>query len=219
MTFNPTMRAVVEKVRPSLPAKAKVIEFGNQRFTAGDDFPSTEAFYESLGFEYLALDVNENMGAVICDLNQTGHPYRAELVTNNGTSEHIFDQRAVFQNAHDMSEGWMIHVLPFTPWLNHGFYNYNPILFRDLAAANDYEMIFTAIANRWAQFIELGAWGFIEKNPVALIRSVRDLLPKGEVFIVSVLKKTNDRGFAFPFQGKYKKDISDAGLKSAYVAR
>lgn len=213
------MRAVVEKVRPLLPAKARVIEFGNQRFTAGTDFPSTQAFYESLGLEYFALDVNENMGAVICDLNKTGHPHRAELVTNNGTSEHIFDQRAVFQNAHEMSEGLMIHVLPFTPWLNHGFYNYNPILFRDLAAANDYEIVLTAIANRWAEFIELGEWGFIEKHPTLLIQAVQNLRPRGEVFIVSVLKKTTDREFAFPFQGKYKKDIADGGLRASYVAR
>jgi hypothetical protein len=109
------MRAMVEKVAPLLPPRKKVIEFGNQRYTADKQFGSTEDFYQSLGFDYLALDVNENMGAVICDLNQTGHPYRADLVTNNGTSEHIFNQAACFQNAHDMSTSLMLHILPFTP--------------------------------------------------------------------------------------------------------
>lgn len=212
------MRAVVEQAATLLPEKKKVIEFGNQRFTAGTDYASTPDFYRAMGFEYLALDVNEEMGAVICDLNQTGHPYRADLVTNNGTSEHIFDQRACFQNAHEMSTNLMIHVLPFTPWLNHGFYNYNPILFRDLAAANDYEMVFTAVANRSQQWIELGPEGFIEKRPLQLIEHVKKLLPGGEVFVVSVLKKTKDAAFAFPFQGKYKKDITSGELVQKYAA-
>lgn len=218
MTFHPTMRGMVEKVRPMLPEHPSVIEFGNQRFTAGSDFASTKAFYESLGFSYTALDVNEDMDSIIVDLNQTGHGLKADLVTNNGTSEHIFDQRACFQNAHEMSKGLMLHVLPFTPWLNHGFYNYNPILFRDLAAANDYEMVHTSIANRWGDYVELGEWGFIEKRPAQLIASVEKLVPRGEVFIVSLLKKTKDDPFAFPFQGKYKKDIADKELIGRYAA-
>ncbi len=216
------MRAMVEEVRPLLPQKPKVIEFGNQRFTAGEDFKSTKAFYESKGFKYVALDVNENLGAVICDLNVTGHKLEpADLVTNNGTSEHIFNQASCFQNAHEMCKvgGVMLHVLPFTPWLNHGFYNYNPILFRDLAAANDYEILETSIANRSRQKIKLGEEGFVEKRPVDLIRNVDRLLPGGEVFVVSVLRKTKEGPFKAPFQGKYKQDIADGKLKASYVAR
>jgi hypothetical protein len=212
---------MVEKVRPILPPHPKVIEFGNQRYTAGRDFGSTKDFYKSLGFNYLALDVNEEMGAVICDLNVTGHPHRGELITNNGTSEHIFNQAACFQNAHEMckTDGIMLHILPFTPWLNHGFYNYNPILFRDLAAANDYEMVFTAIANRSRDWVELGEWGFIEKRPEQLTQTAVRLLPGGEVFVVSILKKVKDEPFKFPFQGKYKAAISDGTLRTTYVAR
>lgn len=208
----------MEKVRPLLPPKARVLEFGNQRFTAGNDFGSTEDFYKSLGIEYLALDVNEKMGAVICDLNKTGHSHRAELVTNNGTSEHIFNQAACFQNAHEMSTDVMLHVLPFTPWINHGFYNYNPILFRDLAAANDYKTIFQAIANRSRQWIELGEWAFVEKRPDELIRKAQRLMPGGEVFVVFVFRKKTDEPFKFPFQGKYRQDITDRGLVDAYAA-
>lgn len=212
------MRAMVERARPLLPKPASVIEFGNQRFTAGNDFASTQAFYESLGFTYTALDVNTDMGAIVVDLNETGHGLKADLVTNNGTSEHIFDQRACFQNAHEMSTGLMLHVLPFTPWLNHGFYNYNPILFRDLSAANDYEMVFTAVANRSKQWIELGDEGFIEKRPFQLGEHVRKLLPGGEVFVISILRKGSNKPFRLPFQGKYKKDIADESLSMRYVA-
>lgn len=209
---------MVEKIRPLLHETPSVIEFGNQRYTADRDFATTQGFYESLGFLYLALDVNEKFGAKIADLNETGHSFRADLITNNGTSEHIFDQRAVFQNAHEMTKGLMLHVLPFTPWLNHGFYNYNPILFRDLAAANDYEMVFIALANRTGEWIELGPEGFVEKRPYEVAAYVEKLIPNGEVSIVSILKKTRDLPFRLPFQGKYKADIQTEDLKSRYVA-
>lgn len=208
----------MEKIRPLLPQKTSVIEFGNQRYTADSDFASTQSFYESLGFSYLALDVNENMGARVIDLNLTGHGLKADLVTNNGTSEHIFDQRAVFQNAHEMTNGLMIHVLPFTPWLNHGFYNYNPILFRDLAAANEYETIFSAVANRTGEWIELGPEGFIEKRPLELGMYVDRLIPNGEVSVVSILKKVKESPFRLPFQGKYQRDIQDQDIASRYAA-
>lgn len=212
------MRRAVEKVRPLLPDRPSVIEFGNQRYTADRDFATTQGFYESLGFSYLALDVNEKLGAKIVDLNVTGHGLKADLVTNNGTSEHIFDQRSVFQNAHEMTKGLMLHILPFTPWLNHGFYNYNPILFRDLAAANEYEMVFTALANRTGEWIELGPEGFVEKRPHEVAAYVERLIPRGEVSIVSILKKVKDHPFRAPFQGKYKNDIQTEDLKSRYVA-
>lgn len=217
MTFHRTMRKMVEKIRPLLPVKPSVIEFGNQRYTSDREFISTQRFYESLGFDYLALDVNENMGARIIDLNITGHNLQADLVTNNGTSEHIFNQAAVFQNAHDMSTNLMLHILPFTPWLNHGFYNYNPILFRDLAAVNDYEVIFAAIGNRTGEWAELGSEGFVEKRPVELERKAMSLLSRGEVSNIFVFRKTNDESFRFPFQGKYQQDIQSEDLSKKYV--
>ncbi len=37
--------------------------------------------------------------------------------------------------------GILLFILPFYNWLNHGFFNFNPILFSDLSKANDYEII------------------------------------------------------------------------------
>lgn len=151
----------------------------------------------------------------------TGHDVEpADLVTNNGTSEHIFDQRAVFENAHNMTKcvtGVMIHCLPFSPWLNHGFYNYNPVLFRDLAAANEYQVMLMAIANRWGKdLIPLGPEGFVEKRPTELEEKFKQVLPGGDAFVISILKKVKDVQFRTPFQGKYQKDIADKGLKACY---
>src|SRR3546814_7323570 len=96
------------------------------------------------------------MGAKVVDLNKPikGHHYdllgKFDLVTNNGTGEHIFNQDAVFENVHDLAKvgGAMLHILPMSPWVNHGFYNYNPILFRDIAAANRYEWLFMWVSDR-----------------------------------------------------------------------
>ena len=42
----------------------------------------------------------------------------------------------------------MLHILPFIDWINHGFYNFNPIFFADLAASNEYEIVKMSFANR-----------------------------------------------------------------------
>ena len=118
--------------------------------------PQTEAFYRALGFRrYVAVDVNSRYGSLIMDLNtDVGETYgfhdTFDLVTNNGTGEHVFDQRAVFENMHDLTAtgGVMLHVMPFVNWLNHGFYNFHPVLFVDVAAANDYEVLKLSLANK-----------------------------------------------------------------------
>lgn len=211
MAFNPLMAEVVKRC----PGKS-VCEFGNQRYMGPGNFPSTKAYYQSLGFErYIALDVNEAMDAVIADLNgpvDLGETF--DLVTNNGTGEHIFDQRSVFENAHNLSHRWILHILPMGPWVNHGFFNFNPILFRDLAYANGYEsQVF--IANRWGVMADLeDAELFKEKRPVTLETAMSRIT--GDVSCVAVFEKTTQEPFRLPFQGKYQKDIDNADLKARY---
>jgi hypothetical protein len=159
------------------------------------------------------------MGAIIADLNERIDLPPVELVTNNGTSEHIFDQRSCFENAHRLCkvDGCMIHVLPFHPWVNHGFFNYNPILFRDLAIANEYETDLFAIGDRNARLKEMGEEAFVEKRPEQLIRTLNKVLQTGEAFVIAVFKKVKDSEFCLPFQGKYKTDIQAKDLEAKYV--
>lgn len=116
----------------------------------------TGEFYESLGFkEYNAIDLNSNFQSMVMDLNadlsdKYGFNKTFDVVTNNGTGEHLFNQYQVFKNIHNLTkvEGLMIHVLPFVNWLNHGFFNFHPILFFDLAATNHYEILEMSFATR-----------------------------------------------------------------------
>lgn len=123
----------------------------------GDAFEQSSAdFMKSIGYgSYTCIDVNQRYGALQMDLNYSladKYHYRDEfdLVTNNGTGEHIFDQASVFRNIHALTRvgGLMVHVLPFHNYINHGFYNFQPILFHDLAQANQYKILRLSLASR-----------------------------------------------------------------------
>jgi len=215
MTFTPCMAQAVLYTKKLAPAIASVIEFGNQRYTAWSVAPadSTVDFYHRAGIvQYLALDVNTRMSAIVADLNSPVDLPPVDLVTNNGTGEHIFDQASVFRNAHDLCAvgGFMIHCLPMTPWVNHGFYNYNPILFRDIAAANGYKVHWLSLCSRFEMGwnISSEAWPFVEKRPTELIDAMRSI--NGEIMICVIWQKLLDGRFRTPIQGKYLKDVEGA---------
>lgn len=209
--------AIMENIIKQLPCKS-VCEFGNQRNRASPAIGTVKELYFHYGYtRYLALDVNEKKDAIIADLNQPvdlGETF--DLVTNNGTSEHIFNQAMVFENAHNLSHGYMVHCLPFTPWVNHGFFNYNPIFFRDLASANDYDarIFIASAAGSWFQLKAKDL--FAEKHPIKLEKKLEKLKYTGHSsLVVAILRKTNGDAFRPPFQGKYLKDI-EGDLESTY---
>ena len=109
----------------------------------------TERFFKAIGFaSYDAIDVNSLHGSLVMDLNtilknQYKFDRTFDVTTNNGTGEHIFDQSSIFENAHNLTEkgGLMIHCLPANNYINHGFYSFSPLLFMDLAAINDYDIL------------------------------------------------------------------------------
>ena len=255
MGFHQTMGfAVAEASKHLQSASPTVVELGNQRFKVTDtnlerisqmtgkkfNFPAnkqvrkslTKDYFVQLGFNnYLAIDVNDEMNAVVMDLNydlRSKYNYQDQftLVTNNGTSEHIFDQRIVFENIHNLCQvnGIMLHSLPFSPWLNHGFFNYNPVLFRDLAYANNYEWVFCWIGDTSATFKNVDPEGFVMEEPV-LPDNKLDKYPKTEltktietfkgnnVQVYAALRKTNDNPFVVPFQGKYIRAIDRKDIK------
>jgi len=199
-------------------------DIGNQRFTATGwrAIKSTGDFYRSFGCNYRAIDVNSNMEADIADLN---HPLEGprfpprDLVVNNGTSEHIFNQAQLFRTIHELSKNCMLHILPFTPWINHGFFNYNPILFRDLAAANHYAFEFFWIGGRDGRYVEIAPGSlhaFDGKQAASLLKEVRNQIGEQEAFLVVALRKTEDTPFRAPIQGRYLADIESTGMRIAY---
>lgn len=224
MTFNPaaaiSILEILEHAR--LPDRDLAIDFGSQRYTAQRVFAaeSTRDFYVKNGFDkYMALDVNDAPDTFKTDLNnEVAFKVSASLVTNIGTGEHIFDQCSVFINMHNLCKvgGVMFFHLPFTPWLNHGFYNYNPILFAALAYTNKYDKLMLKIGDREGRCLDLPYEEIIkEKGQHILEKAAKEATMS--LFVYCALRKRVDEPFRKPFQGKYMADIKDEKIAQRYA--
>ena len=209
--------------RGALPRQGRVMELGSQELflkgyeTALEAFGArfdvslaglaahaprpalAQALFEAINWTYASIDLDHDHGATRFDLNvdaaPTGQVY--DLVTNLGTSEHVFNQLNCFVVAHDFTRrgGVMLHAVPCLGYPEHGFFNYHPNLFRALAAANQYEI--------------LGLYYNPAISSSALIPWASDLLsylsltPKTSGGVFVVLRKTTDEKFMVPQQGRY----------------
>ena len=69
-----------------------------------------------------------------------------DLVVNFGTTEHLMNQYNAFKVMHEAAKpgAYMFHQVPSTGYINHGYFCYNALMFKELAQANGYE-----IADLW----------------------------------------------------------------------
>lgn len=250
--FNPL--TCLSTARIPVKKNATVVDIGNQTIDISQKIfdilcqnnllktppKDTKDFYYQLGYEkYTAIDVNEDLDAIAMDLNQDlieTYNYREkfDLVNNNGSSEHIFNQYHVFKNIHQLckTDGYMLHVLPLTRWINHGFYNYNPVLFRDIAIANQYQLVFFHIGNRHGDVIDLGQTiglqeAFNERSQQSINNAINQLFEYGqqhhgnqiELFNIACMLKTNDLPFQIPMQGRYVSAIDNSDIKKSYSSQ
>jgi tetratricopeptide (TPR) repeat protein len=106
---------------------------------------ATPDFYAVLGLkEYYAADLNDKRAEYLIDLNRpTMLPRKFDVITDFGTLEHVFNIGNGIKFIHDHLElgGIALHVLPAFGDYNHGFYNIHSTFFKDVAAANGYELI------------------------------------------------------------------------------
>lgn len=257
MSFNNIAAKSVVNLLSLLPSRPTVCEMGNQTINLDDSAPwpagldrrtrlngqSAERYYKALGFsQYVSLDVSDRHGSILADLNYpvgpqlpTGGLREFSLVTNNGTGEHLFDQAMVFRNCHDLCQqgGLMLHIMPLTNWVNHGFYSFQPLLYVDLAAVNGYRLFRLQVANRWGYTVDLPVHNRnacteqlkprVKGGPLhAAIKQVQDherSKSKADfpnVMIIAVLGKSRADEFRYPVQGKYAKDIADASMAAEY---
>ncbi len=96
--------------------------------------------------EYVSLDVVSARYAELFDLNiHSLAPDKRntfDLVVNFGTTEHLMNQFNAFKVIHEACRpgGYMFHQLPSTGYINHGYFCYNALMFKELAEANGYEL-------------------------------------------------------------------------------
>jgi hypothetical protein len=104
------------------------------------------------GFEYRALDLIHGHSTILFDLNlhQPSKDLvgKFALVTNFGTTEHLINQYLAMKTMHDLTKlgGIIYHDVPMSGYYEHGYFSYTPCFFRDLAAANRYEIVLQAYA-------------------------------------------------------------------------
>ena len=219
--------SILDEVTCSGKCAPTVVELGNQRLknnksrakmylklntTGTEGLSTTKEFYKDIGFRsYLAIDVNTDNDAVALDLNMDlekhyGFKDKFDLVTNNGTGEHVFNQYMVFRNVHNLCQvkGFMIHILPFYRWVDHGFYNFQPNLFPCLALQNNYKLNGLWIGSSDGQRIEKLSGKLSRdkgyRNDYNLDSWERDPM------IVAIMQKKEDNEFTSPQQHLYNND-------------
>ena len=155
--------------------------------------------YAQMGFsKYTCIDASGQHGALVFDLNNDLREYykfqqRYDMVTNLGTAEHCFNQYAVFKNLHDLCRpgGVIIHALPVQGNVNHGFYNYHPRFFADLAVANAYEIISLSFT--------------VDYSPTLYTYTIKNFKKwdSHDLLFYAVLRKNADTAFQIPFDGMF----------------
>lgn len=141
-------------------------------------------FYEYLGMSYVCIDLNGEYGALQLDLNTAAWhgDHQFDVVTNHGTSEHIFNQENCFRIIHDLTKpgGLMIHVIPTRGYHRHGFFTVSSLLFEELERANGY-----AVVVRYEEADRSGS------------------------LLVAALTRTSDAEFVVPMQTRYGASVPE----------
>ena len=172
---------------------------------------------KSVKFTYAALDLFHGVDTVLFDLNLHFVPPdlrgRFDLVTNYGTTEHVINQMLAMKTIHDLAKpgGIIHHDLPMAGYHVHGYFNYNPGLFHDIATANAYEIVF----QRFSPGHRKSVPDFMRRNGYAE-GSCRDY------GIEVVFRKTVDQPFKIPVDTISSVTFSDevwtAGIAGEEIA-
>ena len=102
--------------------------------------------------DYHAFDICPAPKTDIFDLNFDSLPQKHreqyDVVLNFGTTEHVFNQWNSFTVIHDATKvGGVIYcILPITGYLDHGYYCYTPLFFKEMSEANEYQILDLFIA-------------------------------------------------------------------------
>ncbi len=106
-------------------------------------------FLMSIGFDVVhSVDASEYEGAdIVFDLNKPdlcstlGEPY--DVVIDVGTTEHVFHVPNTLRNIAETTKvgGLVIHINPSNNVIDHGFYQFSPILFYQYYTENGFEPI------------------------------------------------------------------------------
>ncbi len=215
-------------VRPAdLPAVARALKLGEGRVaeTEAEVARLTAAAAPTLAFDLAKLVYRLVFDCTTCraiDLNGTEAAWRHDLnqplpisetfdvVTNFGTSEHVFDQAQLFRSVHELTRpgGFMLHALPHQGGPDHGFYNYHPTFFHDLAAANGYRVLMLVLMSGGERGERLDT--LKDRDSLAALVAKGDT-PRDSGLFAALHRPFEARPFRAPMQGYYAGGLTEAG--------
>ena len=106
-----------------------------------------KAYFEALGFEHISIDWNGEHGALKRDLRNPLWPEFGSfsIVSNMGTTEHVNNQRGVWENIHHLTKPGGVYVgqTPYhdgKSWYWHGDWYPTEPFFESFCALNNWEL-------------------------------------------------------------------------------
>ena len=215
-------RSVIEIGSQNIPepvqSRARVT-LNKYNKTTKEGFISAKDFYFAIGFtDYNSIDADGKRDSLVLDMNEIileKHQFNKtyDLVTNFGTTEHIFNQKNAFENIHNLTakNGYIFHILPFEGYLNHCYYNYHPNFFYDIALHNNYEIKgFWYFSQRYTKIFKTYN-GYNMNKPLEYNNELMVFLDKlvqenkfinrpfGSSSLAILYKKINNEEFRIPF--------------------
>ena len=164
----------------------RICELGDQMMWHGCSFRTGKDYFVAKGVkEHISIDWNGKNGALKRDLANPVNEWKGyfDMVTNHGTTEHVWNQYQVFRNIHNFCRpgGTMIHAVPIIGgWAKHCSFHYDTVFFDLLAECAGYKCITNE--NRLVSYRGSGRNASIDKTDVCAI-----LLKEKDVDFVSEL--------------------------------
>jgi hypothetical protein len=178
--YEPAL-ALITKLR-SAPVTEKEIKELKRLIECADPANKKKSTYLSEFFDltdvnYVSFDVCAGKKTEIFDLNSDDLPEKYhgffDIVMNCGTLEHVINQYNSLKIIHQSlkKDGIWFDQPPSIGFINHGYFNYNPLFYQDLVEANSYGLV-----EIWYS----AAQGFpVRDNEIPLI-SYNDFLQEGK---------------------------------------
>lgn len=177
--------------------------------------------FKMLGFSRVdSLDYfpNEKPTYVI-DLNKpidSKYHDRYDMVFDGGTSEHCFNVRESLSNVIKLLKigGRVVHAVPLSGWINHGFYQFSPTLFFDFYGINGFVELNAKIVVHKPSM--LGA-SYFDYNPSVFFPM--DFKGKRAILFFTAKKNEDVKEILNPIQGFYKGHFGGKSESPGITAR
>lgn len=203
------LRTFIAKMAARNPA-VKLDQFSDAELRTLADGGFMSTLVKACGMQYAAIDIFEGDGTIVFDLNREvpapNMLNRYDLVTNFGTTEHVINQYLSLKTIHEITRpgGLIYHQLPLSGYYTHGYFSYTPLLFSQLAQANQYDVVLEA----YSKGLRADSPDFMVKNGYP----DRECYDFGIEFI---LRKTTDAPFRVPLETSTSLSVSQAFLSDA----